>query len=72
MGYQLRQRLLPPLIQEAGLLLNYLAFSQEIKIHWLHEPVTSSMVTIAVVDGRAGGAYNCTSSPCSHTESFNH
>lgn len=56
MRYQLRELLLPPLIWEAGLLLNYLAFSQEIKIHWLDEPVTSSMITTAAVDegGRKG------------------
>lgn len=48
--------------------MNYLAFSQEIKIHWLHEPVTSSMITIAVVDGWAGRACNYTSSSCSHRE----
>lgn len=59
--HQLRKRLLPPPRQEARFLLNDLAFSQGIKIHWLDEPLTSLTVTIPVVDGCAGKACDYTS-----------
>jgi len=55
-SHHVGEGLLPALRYEAGRLLNYLAFSQEIKIDWPDEPVTSPVITIALLDGWAGKA----------------